>query len=142
MNMENSLSPKIIKFSSIGSSTEGYITVAEYQKNLPFEIKRVYWTYYTPQNIIRGHHAHKDLHQVIFVVNGKIEFKTEDRFGNYNLYVLEKPNEGLYLPPLTWREIKFSHSAVLLCLASEIYLEEDYFRDYDQFKQQVASREI
>jgi len=140
--MENNLTPRIIQFSSIGSSVEGYITVAEFQKNIPFEIKRVYWTYYTPQNVIRGHHAHKDLHQVIFAVNGKIEFKTEDRLGNSSVFVLEKPNEGLYLPPLTWREIQFSHSAVLLCLASEFYLEEDYFRDYEQFKRQVASRKV
>ncbi len=138
----NSETPCLIDFPSIGSLGSGYITIAEHQKNVPFKIKRVYWTYYTPQNVVRGCHAHKDLHQLIFAVTGKIEFKTEDRFGNLNVFTLENPNLGLYLPPLTWREIKFSHNSVLLCLASEVYLEEDYYRDYEQFRQEVDSRKI
>ena len=140
--MENNLSPRIIHFSSIGSSSEGFITVAESHKNIPFDIKRVYWTYYTPQNVIRGHHAHKNLHQLIFALHDKIEFKTEDRFGNKQVFKLDKPNHGLYVPPLTWREICFAHSAILLCLASDIYTEEDYFRDYEQFKLEVESTKI
>lgn len=126
--------PGLVEFPSIGVSSEGYISVAEIEKNIPFTIKRVYWTYFTPQNVIRGFHAHKELYQFIFAVSGKILFKTEDRFGTKTDFALEQPNIGLYLPPFTWREIQFSHSAVLLCLASEIYLENDYIRDYETFK--------
>ncbi|WP_343663703.1 FdtA/QdtA family cupin domain-containing protein [Chryseobacterium mucoviscidosis] len=127
-------SPHIIHFSKIGSQDLGYITVAEEQKNVPFEIKRVYWTYYTPQDIIRGGHAHKELQQIIFAVSGTIEFNTLDMEGNNETFILDTPSKGLYIPKLIWRDIKFSHSAVLLCLASELYDEKDYFRDFDEFK--------
>ncbi|GEJ46800.1 FdtA/QdtA family cupin domain-containing protein [Chryseobacterium sp. ON_d1] len=127
-------SPHIINFSKIGSQDLGYITVAETQKNVPFEIKRVYWTYYTPQDVIRGGHAHKELQQIIFAVSGSIKFNTLDLEGNEETFILDSPSKGLYIPKLIWRDIKFSHSAVLLCLASELYNEKDYFRDFDEFK--------
>jgi dTDP-4-dehydrorhamnose 3,5-epimerase-like enzyme len=126
--------PKIFFFDKIGSSDLGYITIAEEQKNIPFEIKRVYWTYYTPQDVVRGGHAHKALEQVIFAVSGTITFNTEDQEGNKETFVLDHPNKGLYIPNLIWREIHFTHNAVLLCLASELYSEEDYFRDFEEFK--------
>lgn len=126
--------PRIIDFPKIGSQDLGYITVAEEQKNTPFEIKRVYWTYYTPQDIIRGGHAHKKLQQIIFAVSGTIEFNTLDLNGKTQNFILDTPSKGLYIPKLIWRDIKFSHSAVLLCLASELYEEDDYFRDFEEFK--------
>nr|WP_315030757.1 FdtA/QdtA family cupin domain-containing protein [uncultured Chryseobacterium sp.] len=132
--------PRIIDFPKIGSQDLGYITVAEAQLNIPFEIKRVYWTYYTPQDVIRGGHAHKNLQQVIFAVSGTIEFNTLDLDGNKDYFILDSPSKGLYIPKLIWRDIKFSHSAVLLCLASELYEEEDYFRDFEDFKQQVVDK--
>ena len=106
-------------------------------ENIPFTIKRVYWTYYTPQNVLRGFHAHKKLHQIIFAVSGTITFITEDLEGSKNEFILKEPNKGVYLPPFIWREIKFSHNAVLLCIASEEYDENDYIRDYDMFKNQT-----
>lgn len=126
--------PQLISFPSIGSSSEGYISVAEVEKNIPFEIKRVYWTYFTPQNVIRGYHAHKALQQMIFAVSGRISFKTENVEGYKETFILEEPKVGLYIPPLVWREITFSHNAVLLCLASGEYDESDYFRKYEDFK--------
>jgi dTDP-4-dehydrorhamnose 3,5-epimerase-like enzyme len=138
MNMENPpASPRFIELSAIGALHEGYISVAEAQKNIPFEIKRVYWTYYTPQNVIRGFHAHKQLEQVIFALGGKITFTVEDRLRNKKAFTLEEPHIGLYLPPLSWREIQFSHTAVLLCLASEHYSEEDYIRNYQEFRDAI-----
>jgi len=128
------MQPHILEFSKIGSKDLGYITVAEAQKNVPFEIQRVYWTYYTPQDVIRGGHAHKNLQQVIFAVSGSIQFNTTDLEDNQNSFILDDPSKGLYLPKLIWRDIKFSHSAVLLCLASELYDENDYFRDFEEFK--------
>ncbi len=126
--------PEILIFDKIGSSGLGYITVAEAQKNIPFEIKRVYWTYYTPDEVVRGGHAHKNLEQVIFAVSGTITFNIENQKGEKKTFVLDHPSKGLYLPKLIWRDIQFSHNAVLLCLASEVYLESDYFRDYEEFK--------
>ncbi|WPO90725.1 sugar 3,4-ketoisomerase [Chryseobacterium sp. HR92] len=118
----------------IGSPELGYITISEAQKDVPFDIKRVYWTYYTPQDVSRGGHAHKNLQQLIVAVAGTITFNTEDKDGKKEVFVLDSPNTGLYIPKLVWRDIKFSHSAVLLCLASELYDEDDYFRNYQDFK--------
>ena len=126
--------PHIINFDQIGSTNLGYITVAEEFKNVPFDIKRVYWTYFTPQDVIRGGHAHKDLQQIIFALSGIITFNTEDLEGNKKTFVLDHPSKGLYLPKLIWRDIHFTHNAVLLCLASENYDEQDYFRDFEEFK--------
>lgn len=126
--------PTIVEFPKIGSSELGYITIAEAQKNIPFEIKRVYWTYFTPQDVVRGGHAHKNLEQVIFAVSGTITFNTEDQQGAKETFVLDHPTKGLYIPKLIWRDIHFTHSAVLLCLASEHYDEKDYFRDFNEFK--------
>jgi WxcM-like, C-terminal len=132
--MAQSDKPHLISFDSIGSPDLGYITVAENQKNIPFDIKRVYWTYYTPQSVQRGGHAHHNLYQVIFSVNSNITISTESMDGEKATFVLDKPNVGLYIPKLYWRDIVFSHSAVLLCLASELYSADDYIRNYEQFK--------
>jgi hypothetical protein len=129
--------PHIVRLPSIGDTKEGYITVAEFERNIPFPIRRVYWTYYTPHEVNRGFHAHRKLKQVIFAVSGQIKFKVETRSSLVFDFVLEKPNEGLYLPPFTWREIQFSHSSVLMCLASEWFDETDYIRDYKQYKNEA-----
>ncbi len=126
--------PQFIEFPKIGETTLGYITVAEAQHNVPFAIKRVYWTYFTPDAVERGGHAHRELEQIIFAVCGRIDFTLESLDGEYHEFTLEKPNIGLYIPKLYWREIRFSHNAVLLCLASEHYTEADYFRKYEDFK--------
>ena len=126
--------PHIIDLKSIGSSYLGYITVAEFPKNIPFEIKRTYWTYYTPNNVERGNHAHKELQQIIVAVAGVIEFDLESIQGDKFNFKLDNPNQGLYIPKEYWRVIHFSHSAVLLCLASLEYDIADYIRDYNEFK--------
>jgi len=136
-NHNGSEFPRLISFSSIGDSALGFITVGEGHKNVPFEIKRVYWTYFTPHNIQRGGHAHKQLEQMIFAVCGRIEFTVENLEGRKETFVLDSPDTGLYIPGLIWRDIRFSHNAVLLCLASEAYQEDDYIRDYNTFKKAV-----
>lgn len=129
--------PHLVRLPSIGDSKDGFITVAEFERNIPFAIKRVYWTYYTPQDVTRGFHAHKKLRQVIFALSGVIHFTIETKDSTTHSFNLDKPHEGLFLPPYSWREIKFSHSAVLLCLASEWFEEADYIRDYNTFKNEI-----
>jgi dTDP-4-dehydrorhamnose 3,5-epimerase-like enzyme len=126
--------PHIICLDKIGKPNLGYISVTEFPENIPFEVKRVYWTYYTPNEILRGHHAHKNLQQIICAVNGVIKFKLEHFSGKSYEFLLDSPEKCLYIPPGYWREIQFSHNAVLLCLASEKYIEEEYIRDYETFK--------
>jgi dTDP-4-dehydrorhamnose 3,5-epimerase-like enzyme len=126
--------PHLFEIAQIGSSDLGYISVAEFPMSIPFEVKRIYWTYYTPNNILRGQHAHLNLQQVILAVSGTIRFKLENTQGEHFDFNLDTPNSALYIPPGYWREIKFSHNSVLLCLASEVYDETDYVRNYDEFK--------
>jgi len=136
IDIQNPTKAQLIDFGKVGSSALGFITIAE---QLPFEIKRVYWTYYAPHEVIRGHHAHKNLRQVIFAVSGVITFELENKQGEKQQFVLEKPELGLYIPQYYWRTIKFSHNAVLLCLASEAFDEGDYIRDYSEFKKHKLS---
>lgn len=130
--MRNMERPALFHFNKIGDSNLGFISVAE-QAQLPFKIERIYWTYFTPNEVVRGHHAHKKLQQIIIAVNGKIEFELEAIDNQKYEFTLDQPNTGLYIPEMTWRMIRFSHSAVLLCLASKKYEEKDYIRNYQEF---------
>ncbi|MCX7729072.1 MAG: FdtA/QdtA family cupin domain-containing protein [Bacteroidia bacterium] len=127
--------PYIIEFPKIGNSAVGYISVAENSKNIPFEIKRVFWTYFTPEELTRGHHAHYKTEQILIAVSGKIIVHTEMPDGSKEQYLLDKPHLGLYLPPYCWHYMEYSHTAVQLVLASELYIEADYIRSYNQYKE-------
>src|SRR5258708_7359867 len=126
--------PRLIEFARIGSSEIGYISVAEFPSSLPFDVKRVFWSYYTPQMITRGRHAHHNLEQILVPVSGKIIVTNESPEGEITTHVLENPNEGLYIPPMYWHVIQFTHNAVMMSLASMEYDEKDYIREYDDFK--------
>lgn len=131
--MKNNTIPYIIEFDSIGSIEAGYISVAEEKRNIPFEIKRTYWTYYTPQNVSRGGHANIEKELILIAVAGVIHVNTELQNGNKASFNLNKPNQGLYLPKLCWHTMQYSHNAVQLVLASNHYSVNDYIRDYNQF---------
>ncbi len=126
--------PHIINFKSIGSSNLGYLSVAEENKEVPFEIKRAYWTYFTPQDVTRGGHANIDKELVLVAVAGTITINIELQDGFKATFTLSKPDEGLYLPKLCWHNMHYSHNAVQLVLASNLFSEDDYIRDYNKFK--------
>jgi dTDP-4-dehydrorhamnose 3,5-epimerase-like enzyme len=127
--------PYIITLNKIGKSDLGYISFVQGQsKQIPFTIKRVFWTYYTPESVIRGGHAHRSTLQAIIAVSGKIVFEIKDQHNYHEVFTLESPNQLLIIPTLFWSDIKFSHNAVLLCLASEEYNEKEYIRDFTEFK--------
>ncbi len=126
--------PHLIEFKKIGDSSIGYISVAENQKDIPFKIERVFWTYFTPEDVVRGHHAHYKTEQVLIAATGWIKVETENRLGEKNTFLLDKPNQGLYLPPNCWHTMKYSHSSVQLVFASTVYIESDYIRDYNEFR--------
>jgi mannose-6-phosphate isomerase-like protein (cupin superfamily) len=132
--------PHLINFPKLGEPGIGYISVAQQEQLVPFEVKRVFWTYYTPESIVRGRHAHYITEQVIIAAAGRITVTTERADGAIQSFRLEYPNEGLYVPPHVWHTMQYSHSAVQLVLASSVYNEEDYIRDYERFKQVWSQR--
>ena len=111
----------------------GNLVALEELDNIPFEIKRVYYMYNTEKGFVRGKHAHKSLEQILICIHGSCKVLLDD--GTDKVVVpMDKPNIGLYVSNVTWREMyDFSDGAVLMVLASEHYDEKDYIRDYDAF---------
>lgn len=126
--------PHLITFDEIGARDIGYISVADAMKNISFKIERVYWAYYTPDSIVRGRHAHRNLEQVLIAVGGRILVTTEMPDGKIEMFNLDRPSKGVYLPPYCWHTMQYSHDAAQVVLASAEYNEADYIRDYQEFK--------
>ncbi|MEM7655131.1 MAG: FdtA/QdtA family cupin domain-containing protein [Bacteroidota bacterium] len=126
--------PQLIHFPKIGSSSVGYISIGEVADTIPFEIKRVFWTYYTPESIVRGRHAHHYTEMVLVAVSGRIIVNTELPNGEIETFILERPDQGVYLPPYSWHTMQYSHNAVQMVFASTVYSETDYIRSYEEFK--------
>ena len=115
----------------------GQLVALEEFKDIPFEIKRVYYMYDTGEGIHRGFHAHKTLKQILICIHGSCKVLL-DNGQEKKIVSLEKPYGGLYISHNMWREMyDFSPDAVLMVLASEYYDESDYIRDYDQFLNSV-----
>ncbi|HBI60612.1 MAG TPA: dTDP-6-deoxy-3,4-keto-hexulose isomerase [Lachnospiraceae bacterium] len=111
----------------------GMLVALEEFKDIPFEIKRVYFMYGTKKDVHRGFHAHKSLEQILICIHGSCKVLL-DNGKEKKIVSLEKPYEGLYISNDMWREMyDFSEDAVLLVLASDLYKEEDYIRNYDEF---------
>ncbi|MBO6051676.1 MAG: WxcM-like domain-containing protein [Bacteroidales bacterium] len=111
----------------------GNLSVAEQFNHVPFEIKRVYWLYDVPGGESRGSHAHKTLSQLIIAASGSFRVTLDDG-QNRRSFFLNRPYQGLLVHPGLWRDLEdFSSGSVCMVLASEVYKEEDYIREYDEF---------
>lgn len=123
---------RIIELPKIADS-RGNLTFVENQRHIPFDIKRVYYTYDVPGGAERGGHAHKELKQTIIAVSGSFDITLDDGFEKKKFH-LNRPYFGLYVCPMIWREIdNFSSGSVCMVLASEFYTEGDYYREYNDF---------
>lgn len=125
--------PYFIEFTQIDLQDPVSINVIE-RPLLPFHIKRVYTTYATPGNLVRGKHAHWKTDQLLFAINGQIDVYAEMPGEAGKWFELVEKNIGLLVPRLCWHTLKFHDNAILLALASENYHEPDYIRNYDEFK--------
>lgn len=115
----------------------GQLVAIEAMKDLPFEIKRVYYIYDTLPDVRRGFHAHRNLQQILVCVNGSCKIHLDNGFETTEV-VLDRPDRGLYISNDMWREMyDFTPGAVLLVLASAYYDEADYIRNYDDFVKMV-----
>ena len=125
-----------LHFKEIGDE-RGSLVALEQLKNIPFEIKRVYYIYDTAENTRRGFHAHKELMQVAVCVKGACSFLLDDGQEKIN-FRLDSPSKGLLIDKMIWREMyDFTDDCVLMVLASEVYDEEDYIRSYSVFSEEV-----
>ncbi|WP_113660536.1 sugar 3,4-ketoisomerase [Pedobacter nanyangensis] len=111
----------------------GNITPVHNSKEIPFEIKRVFYLYDVPGGESRGAHAHKECHQFLIAASGSFEVLLDDS-RTKRIVQLNRPYIGLHIPPGIWAsEINFSSGAICLVLASHGYNELDYIRDYQEY---------
>lgn len=118
----------------------GNLTFIEQTRHVPFEFKRAYYLYDVPGGSSRGGHAHKELKQLIIAVAGSFDVVLHDG-EEKRLVCLNRPYQGLYVCPMIWRELEnFSSGSVCLVLASNYYDEDDYYRDFEEFKTACLQR--
>ena len=123
---------KLINLKKI-SDGRGNLTPIEKNKDIPFDIKRVYYLYNIAENKIRGEHAHKNLQQLILCLNGSFDIIIDNGY-SIEKFILNDPSVGLYIPKMHWRILEnFSKESICLVLASDEYHEDDYYRSYDEF---------
>lgn len=125
----------IVELDKHHSDRKGNLTVVENGETMPFDVKRVYYIYDIPGGEGRGAHAHRNLEQLIIAASGSFTVTLDDG-KNKRSFFLNRPYQGLYVKPGMWRDlVDFSSGAVAMVLASEVYQQEDYIRDYQSFLQ-------
>ena len=124
---------------TIHGDDRGKLISLEGNRNIPFEIKRVYWIFDTLPDEDRGFHAHKNMEQIVVAMDGACQFVLDDGKTRETIW-LNRPDRGLYIGKNMWREMKhFSYGCKLMVLASDYYDAKEYIRDYNEFLQEVAS---
>lgn len=126
--------PYIVDFGTFGDEDSGFYSRAEFATSLPFEPKRIYWMYGTPDDTSRGNVAHISTRLVIVPLVGVASIYLEDLKGSSYEYVLKENNKGLFIPEKTWRRIGVSPGTILLTFASEKYNQKDRIEDFRMFK--------
>ena len=122
------------------SDERGCLSVIEKDRNLPFDIQRLYYLYNTQDRCIRGVHAHKKLEQIIISFSGEYQILLDDGI-NKATFILDNPSLGLYVCPMIWREVTpIGDSGVCAVLASRKYEEDDYIHEYSNFLELVESK--
>ncbi len=121
--------PQKIQFPKI-TDLRGNLTFIQFPQQIPFAIKRVFWTYNVPGGETRGGHAYYSQEEVIIALSGSFDVVIMDKQGNQEIIHLNRGYEGLYLPPRTWRHLEnFSTNSVSLHVSSNAFMEDEYIRD-------------
>lgn len=125
---------QIIQFPKI-QDVRGNLTFVQNFDTIPFEIKRAFWIYDVPGGEVRGGHAYKTQQEIIIALTGSFDIVVVDPEGNEHKFNLNRSYFGLYIPKNHWRHMEnFSTNAVALHLSSDMFSEEDYVREFEQFK--------
>ncbi|WP_303840626.1 FdtA/QdtA family cupin domain-containing protein [Selenomonas ruminantium] len=128
---------KMVEFAQHGDD-RGHLVIAEGNKDIPFDIKRVFYIYGSAADVVRGQHANRESEFVLINVAGKSKVKVKDGEGNEAIYCLNRPHTGIYLPTMVWKDMyDFTPDSVLLVLASTHYNPDEYIRDYDEFVSEI-----
>jgi len=123
---------EVIKFNQLGDD-RGHLVVIEGNKDIPFEIERIFYIYGSDNDIVRGQHANKDSEFVLINVSGKSKVKI-DYGDTEEIIELNEPHMGVYIPKMIWKEMyDFSEDSVLLVLSNTKYNSNEYIRDYDEY---------
>lgn len=132
--------PQIIQLPKI-HDLRGNLTFVQGGSTVPFELKRAYWIYDVPAGEERGGHSHHEMSQLLVAVGGSFDVNISDGY-SWRSFTLNRPFEGLFIPPGIWRTLdNFSSGAVCLSLVSNEFTEDDYVRDYEDFKRLSQLRE-
>lgn len=124
---------RMLEFSEKGDE-RGHMVIVEGMKDVPFDIKRIFYIYGSDPDVVRGQHANRHSEFVLINVSGTSKVKVRDGKGNEQIYSLNRPHTGIYLPKMIWKDMyDFSEDSVLLCLASTSYDPSEYIRDYNEF---------
>lgn len=124
---------QMLEFQEKGDA-RGKLVIVEGMRDIPFDIKRIFYIYGSQKDVVRGQHANLRSEFVLINVAGKSKVKVKDGKGNEGIFSLNRPHTGVYLPNMVWKDMyDFSEDSVLLVLASEHYDAEEYIRDYDEF---------
>ncbi len=116
----------------------GHLVIVEGGKDVPFDVKRIFYMYGSDATVVRGAHANQRTEFVLINVAGQSKVRIKDGLGNEAVFALNRPHTGIYIPRMIWKDMyDFSEDSVLLCLASEHYDAEEYIRDYDKFVMMV-----
>jgi hypothetical protein len=135
--MRTRMLPKIINFPKI-QDPRGNLTFLQHPTQIPFEIKRVFWIYDVPGGETRGGHAYKIQEELIIALSGSFDVHTIDQEGNMQKYSLNRSYDGLYIPAGIWRYVEnHSTNALALHLSSTKFSEDDYIRDFEDFKKSL-----
>lgn len=129
---------KLLEFPQQGDE-RGHLVIVEAKKDIPFEIKRVFYMYGSDPSVHRGSHANRQTQFVLINVAGQSKVRVKDGKGNEAVFCLNRPHTGVYLPNMIWKDMyDFSNDSVLLVLASEIYDSNEYIRDYNAFVEEIG----
>ena len=137
--MHNMNRVQMLEFPQRGDA-RGHLVIVEGNRDIPFEIKRVFYIYGSDNDVVRGQHANRETEFVLINVAGTSKVKVKDGEGNEAIFCLNRPHTGVYLPNMVWKDMyDFSEDSVLLVLASEHYDPAEYIRNYDDFVAEIKS---
>jgi len=128
-----------LKFKQLGDD-RGHLVVVEGLKDIPFDIKRIFYIYGSDSDVVRGQHANRKTEFVLINVSGTSKVEVDDG-KEKRIFDLDEPHVGIYLPSMVWKDMfDFSPDSVLLVLASEVFDPDEYIRDYDEYLKEINKK--